>query len=343
MEYNEKYYANISKEYLTIFNRQWNELMKQFIFQQHQFSSGNRLRPLIVLVGYLATKKDCESSQDDYEYISKIALSVEIVHKSSLILDDLIDDDPARHGKPSFHIEYGMENTVMFAIHMLSVSIQNLTDLLSGLPNTHKLRINGLNLLLKTMHDMSLGELMELNLTEESKYDYKQIKEIISLQTSPLITNSLLLGYYAGNGDNTYVKKTLNNIGNQCGYIFQVMNDLEPFCQQEKLKQHKGRINTDISQAKKNIVFSLLYNLLSTKEKEQIQSANNDEEINFYLTKYFDFYKVKTSFMQEIDLTYFDIKKQIPSLIQYGISRNWCSLFSFFIDFIVEQCKSRLN
>lgn len=233
MNYNKEQFDNISQKYLMVFNQQWNNLMKKFIFQQHQFASGNRLRPLIVLVGYLATKKDYELTEDEYEKIGRLALSLEIIHKSSLILDDLIDEDPERHGRIAFHIEYGMENTVMFAVHMLGISINNLNRLLAELPDSHILKIEGLDLLLKTICDMSLGELKELNLTKEHLYNHEYIKKIINLQTSPLITNSLLLGYYAGNGDNEHVKKTMDFIGNQCGYIFQVMNDLEPFCQQK--------------------------------------------------------------------------------------------------------------
>ena len=342
MNYYKDNFKRISQEYLTVFNHQWNNLLNGFVFRQHQFSTGNRLRPLIVLVGYLATKKGDKLSEDEYQYISRLALSLEIIHKSSLILDDLIDDDPERHGEAAFHIEYGMENTVMFAIHMLCVSIDNLNTLLSELPESHILKTKGLNLLLETMYNMSLGELKELNLTKENLHDYECIKQIINLQTAPLITNSLIFGYYAANGNNENVKKTMNRIGNGCGYIFQIMNDMEPFCQQNKLKKHKGRVNIDISHAKKNIVFALMYNLLSLKEKEKICLADNIEEINYHLIKFFDEYKIKDSFMEEIQFVYLDIKNQIPSLGEYGVSQEWCKLFEHFIDSLMEECKNRL-
>ena len=114
---------------------------------------------------------------------------------------------------------------------------------------------------------MSLGELKELNIDIGTLYDSQLAKEIIDLETSPLIANSLLLGYFAGNGNNCDVEKTFSEIGYDSGYIFQVMNDLEPFCQQNKLREHKGRLNTDIGQSKKNIAVSLLYSLLSIQAR----------------------------------------------------------------------------
>lgn len=336
-------FKRISQEYLKIFNHQWTDLLDEFAFQQHQFSTGNRLRPLIVLMGYLASKETNEFSKDEYQYISRLALSLEILHKSSLILDDLIDDDDERHGEIAFHVEYGAENTIMFAIHMLCISMENLIQLLLELPDTHSLKINGLNLFLKTMHDMSLGELKELNLTQDDLHDSERIKEIINLQTIPLITNSLLLGYYAGNGRNAKVRNAMSYIGNECGYIFQVMNDMEPFCQQEKLKQHKGQVNIDISHSKKNIVFALMYNLLSLKEKEEIRLANDAIELNCCLIKFFNGYKIGESFMEEIDFIQTDIENQIHTLSQYGISQKWCHLFKDFIDTLIKECKNRLT
>lgn len=158
-----------------------------------------------------------------------------------------------------------------------------------------------------------------------------------------MIANSLLLGYYAGNVKDLKIESVFDLIGHMCGYIFQVMNDLEPFCQQEKLMQHKGRINMDISQSKKNIAFALLYELLSKKEKSALSSEKNIEKFNNLLIQYFNLYNLKESFMQEVNLTCANIKEQVTILSNSGISDDWCTLFLYFIDIIVKQCKDRLS
>lgn len=85
-----------------------------------------------------------------------------------------------------------------------------------------------------------------------------------------------------------------------------------------------------------------MYNLLSSKEKEKFFSTKDNEEINDLLVRYFHYYKIEESIMEEVDFIYLDIKKQIPSLIKYGITSEWCVLFEHFITTIVKECKNRL-
>lgn len=343
MDYNKDLFRQMQTTFINAFNKHWSELMDELFFQQEQFISGNRLRPYILFVGYLASKSSFQLEDSEYEKTSKLSLCIELIHKSSLILDDLIDGDPARHGKVTFHMEYGLENTMMFAINLLSISVQKMNQFISENVEYIVLKEKGIDLLTKIMYDMSLGELKEINLNKKSRYNYEIIKEIINLETSPLISNSLLLGYYAGNGSNENIENILQLIGYQCGYIFQVMNDLEAFCQQEKLKEHKGRLNTDIVYAKKNIALTLLYNLISEKEKEQLASTSSEDKINNLLIHYFHRYKLRDSFMREVELIHENINQQIVELEMQGLNTSWCQLFRYFINSIIEECINRLN
>lgn len=332
----------MQKKFIKAFNNDWKVLMDDLFFQQEQFISGNRLRPYIVLVGYLASKSDFNLEDSEYDKVSKLSLPIELIHKSSLILDDLIDGDPFRHGKSAFHIDYGVESTMMFAINLLSISVKKLNQFIAENNDCIVLKEKGIDLLSRTMYDMSLGELKELNLNATSRYNYEKIQEIISLETSPLIANSLLLGYYAGNGSNKDTEDILHLIGYECGYIFQVMNDLEPFCQQEKLQQHKGRLNTDIIYAKKNIALSLLYNLMSEKEKEELNAATSETRANNLLISYFQCYKIRDSFMREVELTHQNIIEQTMVLEKQGLNKTWCQAFLHFVNLIIKECKERL-
>lgn len=342
MEQNNKLFQEIQTKFIEAFNKNWAELMSELFFQQAQFINGNRLRPYTLFIGYLATKSDYQLKATEYDNISKLSLCIELIHKSSLILDDLIDGDPARHGKCAFHMEYGKENTMMFAINLLSISVQKLNQFILDNDEYIVLKNKGINLLSQIMYDMSLGELKELNLSNADRYDYEKIKEIIDLETSPLISNSLLFGYYAGNGSNKKVEDLLYEIGYECGFIFQVMNDLEAFCQQEKLKQHKGRLNTDIVYAKKNIALTLLYNLISEQEKEKLASMHSADDVNNLLIYYFKHYKIKDSFMREVNLIHEKISTQINELENQQLCSDWCHLFDDFINVIIQECKNRL-
>lgn len=342
MDYNKEIFQEMQAKFIEAFNKNWSALMEELFFQQAQFISGNRLRPYILFMGYLATKQNYQLEISEYDKISKLSLCIELIHKSSLILDDLIDGDPARHGKSAFHMEYGTENTMMFAINLLSVSVQKMNQFILENDEYIVLKDKGIALLSKTMYDMSLGELRELNLNSADRYNYKKIKEIIDLETSPLISNSLLFGYYAGNGKEKNIEDTLRLIGYECGFIFQVMNDLEAFCQQEKLTQHKGRLNTDIVYAKKNIALTLLYNLISEQEKEKLLSIHSEDDANNLLIHYFKHYKIRDSFIREVDLISEKINTQINELENEKLCSDWCRLFHYFINAIIQECKNRL-
>jgi len=65
--------------------------LKSFVLR-----GGKRLRPLILLMAY-------ESFGKDPERIIPAAISVELLHCSTLIHDDIMDEDSERRGKPSLH------------------------------------------------------------------------------------------------------------------------------------------------------------------------------------------------------------------------------------------------
>ena len=81
MNYNKDYFYQLDQKFMNAFNRNWNTLMQTFFFQQEQFSSGNRLRPRIVLLGYLSTKNELELMPNEYDFISKLSMSIEIIHR----------------------------------------------------------------------------------------------------------------------------------------------------------------------------------------------------------------------------------------------------------------------
>ena len=80
--------------YSSIHNRFYTNLLN---FIQR---GGKRLRPILMVVGYNAVNPT--NSGDIY----KAACSVELLHTSTLIHDDLVDRDEMRRGGPTFHAEY---------------------------------------------------------------------------------------------------------------------------------------------------------------------------------------------------------------------------------------------
>lgn len=334
-------YENFGKIYIDKFNRNWNSYVKHLRYKQHQLLVGNRLRPCIVLGGYLANFPTLKITDEEYNYIINISICVEIIHKVSLFLDDWIDNDNYRHGVSSFHIEYGVERTVMYALNLISMAIKKLRDTLNESSLSDSLRTKVLDTFLNTLYDMSLGELEELDLDYSSRLDISKIKKIMELETTPLIANSFLIGYFAGGGNEPFVEKNLHSIGGQCGYIFQALNDLEPFFNTKGNVEHKGKENIDFDRSKKNIAVSLLYKLLSKAEKDSI-ILSTPEDVNALLKKYMKKYGIKETVYQEVNVMKDSIHQKVIELFDYGINKDWCDLLSYFIDGIIQKCRSRV-
>lgn len=66
--------------------------------EKHVLSGGKRLRPLSMVMAYRAYHDD--------DRILRPSISSELVHSSSLILDDAMDEDLVRHGEPTFNAVY---------------------------------------------------------------------------------------------------------------------------------------------------------------------------------------------------------------------------------------------
>ena len=49
-----------------------------------------------------------------------------MIHKISIIVDDLIDQDIRRHNASTFHIQYSKEETIIFAVYMIGTAFENI-------------------------------------------------------------------------------------------------------------------------------------------------------------------------------------------------------------------------
>lgn len=329
----------VSKEeikFMEYFNENWAKFLNDIRLSQSQINFGNRLRPRLVYWSF--TMEKGALSQEEFKTATSLAACMELIHKSTILLDDWIDQDDARHGQPSFHIQYGPELAVMYALNILSKAITELNNIFYKFTD-EKIYHTCINNISETMRRMTLGEIKELSLTSDEFFDVEKIKEIIRLETAELLTNSLLMGYYGGGGKNLNVARELKNIGYDCGYIFQCMNDLEPFCEKNINEQHKGCFNLDYDRERKNIGIALLHKVSSKADRSILEQKPPYEE----LIRLFRKYNIIEFFLKDLD----DLNKKnlirIKGLSELGINRTWCENFIRFITNVIDVCVSRLG
>lgn len=328
--------------FLDEFEYIWNETLQKLKYNQNQLVIGNRLRPQICLWGYLSLYPNIEVTNISLSNIASVSVSIEMIHKASLLLDDWIDCDSERHGKPTFHKEYSPQETVLVALNLISFSMYRLKSIFQG--SNKKLPIHYficLETLLNTIYSMARGALDEIRLNNDTLYCTDVINNISSMETSKIISNSLLLGYYVGLNEKTpdpIIEKHFNQIGETCGYIFQVMNDLEAFSNPQKLLSHKGNLNYDVLNNRKNIAIAALYETANANDKRKLQSAPNE---NIY--PLIEKYHIINLFKDQLNDLYISLFNDVSALVKENISIEWINGFQYFLNYIKTYGENRLK
>lgn len=311
VNYFEEIMGNKSTNFLSMFNSKWIEELssqKMPYFHASQIMAGNRLRPIILAWGYYANMAIIK-----HEYILDYALCVELIHKASILLDDLIDDDNARHGLKTFHVEYSKTETILYSIYLInrSITIMYEKDFADNSLYT--------SILLKTINNMCKGGIREVS--SNGYFTLQDAAEIINLETTSLVENSFFLGYKLSNKSAHKIPEEIYNIGHLCGYCFQVLNDFEPFLAPEINKKYKGSTNYDFEKNRKNIIISYLYGACTRYERNKLKNMNDFKYVYHLVCKY-----------KIIDLILEDLKFKINS-IKNSIKLLEKTNPSYYLDF----------
>ena len=341
---NDGKYAMADGENIFIehYEKKWEETLADTYYQTDLLSYGHKLRPRLVYWGYCAGRPSSVLLDIDYDAIAQVAVSIELIHKTSILLDDYIDGDNARHGMEAFHVTYGPERTMIFSLNILCRSLRMINDVFIDYIDDSMYSKAGMKFVIQTLEDMTLGVLKELDLSNKDAFqrtDY--VKEIMHLETAALITNSLLVGYLMSHKISMNQMDLFQEIGKDLGYVFQVFNDMEPFCSKRN-NDHKGSLNTDISRKRKNICVPFLYINLTSEEKRNLQKYS-EEEKDLLLLDLFNKYKIKENLLDEINNVCKRIHHSIQKMAGEPHMEEWCKQFHLFVDSVLEVSKNRIE
>jgi len=85
---------------------------------EYVLEGGKRLRPSLMLLSFLA----CEGKK--WDRALEAALSLEKQHTASLVLDDLMDKDEMRRGKPAFYKAFGISDAILLPIELIYTGLR---------------------------------------------------------------------------------------------------------------------------------------------------------------------------------------------------------------------------
>ncbi|HDM92641.1 MAG TPA: polyprenyl synthetase family protein [Candidatus Korarchaeota archaeon] len=207
--------------------REYYENLREYLLR-----GGKRLRPISMIATYEGFGGQVDAK------IYRASISVELLHASSLIHDDIMDESPTRRGGPAFHVlgeEWFSHLDVSRVPHNVGISVGILGgDSLLGL---------GLEALysagfasdradlaaaeyVKAYRRLIEGQLMDIYLScKEELPTEDEVLQMLSLKTGALFAASLKMGAMLAEAPASAVA-ALESYGLKVGVAFQIRDDI---------------------------------------------------------------------------------------------------------------------
>lgn len=184
--------------------------------------AGKRVRPVLALaVAELFGAGDEEAAVD-------VACTVELVHASSLVLDDLpsMDDAELRRGRPTVHRAFGEATAILAAFGLLNLAFQRLADAAQRLRLSRYASEDLLHHLADAIGTGGLigGQTLDLESTP-ADLDLERLEYVHSHKTGALFLAAAELGAMAADAR----RRDLESVGRYAknlGLAFQIEDDL---------------------------------------------------------------------------------------------------------------------
>jgi len=217
---------------------------------------GKRIRPLILVLSAEAIGGK-KANGDSY----MAASAIELLHTESIIHDDIIDEENTRRGKPSFHVKYGYNSSILTADFVLGVIL----DIGSKLKNSQVV-----NELSNAATRMSEGEMMEIRLNKAPQITEDDYIKVLEHKTASLFRASARIGAILGEGTNDQVH-AMTSFGQLLGIAYQIHDDLIDWNNEDKL------FNMLVKQNDRSTEFvdrmEKLYQLYSLRAKDELKKV----------------------------------------------------------------------
>lgn len=227
---------------------------------------GKRIRPLILV---LSTESVSSRKADANAYLA--ASAIELLHTESIIHDDIIDEEDKRRGKPSFHIKYGYNSSMLTADFVLGV-ILNIGSKLKDPRIISELSYAATR--------MSEGEMMEIRLGKGQEISEDDYIKVLEYKTASLFEASAKIGAIIGEGDDDQIN-AMTSFGNLLGIAYQIHDDLTDWNNENRLFNALVRKNGKAEDFIERM--EMLYHQYISKAKHEVCKISIETEAKRHL------------------------------------------------------------
>ena len=170
---------------------------------------GKQLRPLLVLL----SAKACGTLKPQHILVATV---MELLHNSTLMHDDVVDESDTRRGHAAVRKQWGNQAAVLCGDYLLSQTMKTLYDI-------HDDQVT--DIINSTVSIMCEGELKQLAFNNQT-LDQNNYLDIIGCKTASLMSACCELGAYPMDGsDTSNYRKAMHDFGYNYGIVFQINDD----------------------------------------------------------------------------------------------------------------------
>lgn len=221
--------------------------------------TAKQVRPLLLLL-----TANCFGSIT--EEVIKGSTFIELLHVSSLVHDDVVDESGHRRGVPSMNAVFGNHKAVLIGDYLLA------NAMMQAVQTNNKQILLQLATLGK---NLSEGELLQMDTAELGEYSEERYLEIIDRKTASLIESSMLVGALLAGVSDTETLQKIEQAGRLLGRAFQIRDDIFDYQPTAQLGKPSGQ---DIAEHK--ITLPLIYALQQeSKERDKVLKLLRHEQL----------------------------------------------------------------
>lgn len=173
---------------------------------------GHRTRPVGCLLA-------CDAVGGDWRAALTCAVAVELIHKSSVIRDDIADGDEFRSGQPAVHARFGLGEAIAISDVLWSRALQEVSAVSPSASTGLALRT-----VIDTLAEMTSGQLEDVAPSAQN-LDLEGRLTVDERKTGALSRLACWLGAHVGGGS-AKEARALASYGQKLGTAFQVLNDV---------------------------------------------------------------------------------------------------------------------
>jgi octaprenyl-diphosphate synthase len=224
---------------------------------------GKRIRPLILVLSAQTILANKHSNTDITEDMFLASCAIELLHTESVIHDDIIDKEDYRRGKPSFHIKYGYNSSILTGDFVLGIILSICTKL-----NNSKVSAE----LSTAATKMSEGEMMEIKLTKDPYLKDDDYIKVVEHKTASLFEAASKIGSLLGGGTDEEIC-AMGNFGHLLGIAYQIHDDIMDWNNEDRLFNILVRNNKQSAEFIDRM--EQLYISYTSKAKNELKKIND--------------------------------------------------------------------